>query len=197
MTEDPLSSRLKALELAVSELAEQNAELRAQVKYLRDLRTTFTPPKHLEMGKDVRIAVPAIFSIPTEKHRIVIGDRTRILRGADWHGPITVGSGCYFNLGSYVRAFVTIEDDVLCGPYVRFLTDLHEIGPSAKRGGPVYRRPIHVGKGSWIGGGVTIVGGVTVGKGAVVAAGAVVVKDVPDNVVVAGVPAKVVKELAP
>lgn len=54
---------------------------------------------------------------------------------------------------------------------------------------------MRIGDDVWIGGNVTIVPGVTIGQNVVVAAGAVVTKDVPDNVLVGGVPAKILKHL--
>jgi acetyltransferase-like isoleucine patch superfamily enzyme len=56
-------------------------------------------------------------------------------------------------------------------------------------------KPILIKRKAWIGVGATILPGVTVGENAVVAAGAVVSKDVPDNTIVGGVPAKVIKQL--
>ena len=55
--------------------------------------------------------------------------------------------------------------------------------------------PVNIGNDVWIGGNVTILPGVTIGNNVVVAAGAVVTKDVPDNCVVGGVPARVIKEI--
>jgi maltose O-acetyltransferase len=54
-------------------------------------------------------------------------------------------------------------------------------------------KPVHIGNDVWIGGNVTILPGVTIGNNVVVAAGAVINKDVPDNTLVGGVPAKVIK----
>lgn len=58
-----------------------------------------------------------------------------------------------------------------------------------------YAKPIHIGSGSWICSSATICGGVTIGKNCIVAAGAVVNRDVPDDCIVAGVPAKVLRKL--
>lgn len=55
--------------------------------------------------------------------------------------------------------------------------------------------PISVGSDTWIGGNVTIIGGVKIGKNVIIGAGAVVTKDIPDNSIAVGVPAKVVKKL--
>ena len=56
-------------------------------------------------------------------------------------------------------------------------------------------KPVHIGNDVWIGGNVTILPGVTIGNNVVVAAGAVVTKDVPDNCVVGGVPARKIKDI--
>ena len=55
--------------------------------------------------------------------------------------------------------------------------------------------PVHIGNDVWIGGNVTILPGVTIGNNVVVAAGAVVTKDVPDNTLVGGVPARKIKDI--
>ncbi|WP_255312355.1 hypothetical protein [Companilactobacillus heilongjiangensis] len=60
-----------------------------------------------------------------------------------------------------------------------------------------YTEPITVGNDVWIGGNVTVIADVNIGSNVIIAAGAVVVKDVPDNSIVGGVPAKVIKTLAP
>lgn len=56
-------------------------------------------------------------------------------------------------------------------------------------------RNIHLGKNVWIGANVTVLPGVTIGEGVIIAAGAVVTKDVPANMIAAGVPAKVIREV--
>lgn len=69
------------------------------------------------------------------------------------------------------------------------------MSPEGRRKKLAYGKPVTVGEDVWIGGNCTILPGVTIGNNVVVAAGAVVTKDVPDNCVVAGVPAKILKTL--
>lgn len=87
---------------------------------------------------------------------------------------------------------IIIEDDVMIGPRVNITSENHPLDPSDRKA--LIPRPVRIRRNAWIGAGATILPGVTVGENAVVAAGAVVSRDVPPNTVVAGVPAKVVKE---
>jgi acetyltransferase-like isoleucine patch superfamily enzyme len=89
---------------------------------------------------------------------------------------------------------ITIEDDVLIGPRVNITTENHPIDPSRRKSLDV--KAITIKRGAWIGAGATILPGVTVGVNSIVAAGAVVNKDVPDNTIVGGIPAKVIKTIA-
>ena len=88
---------------------------------------------------------------------------------------------------------ITIEDGVLIAPKVSLLTEGHSISPSERHG--LVPRSIHIKKNAWIGANATILQGVTIGENSVVAAGSVVSKDVPDNVVVGGTPAKIIKKI--
>ena len=88
---------------------------------------------------------------------------------------------------------ITIEDDVLIGPKVSLITENHPIDPAQRKS--LDLQSIRIKKNAWIGAASTILPGVTVGENAIVAAGSVVTKDVPDNVVVAGVPAKMIKKI--
>lgn len=82
-------------------------------------------------------------------------------------------------------------NDVLIGPTVQLLTINHQENPFEKS---ITRwKPIAIGDMVWIGGGVIVLPGVTIGDNAIISAGAVVTHDVPENTVVAGNPAKVIK----
>lgn len=88
---------------------------------------------------------------------------------------------------------ITIEDQVLIGPGSRLITVNHLISPKKRRGIKV--EPIYIKKNAWLGANVTVLPGVTIGKNSIVAADSTVTKDVPDNVIVVGSPAKVVREI--
>ncbi|MDM8159709.1 sugar O-acetyltransferase [Labilibaculum sp. K2S] len=115
----------------------------------------------------------------------------------------------YINIGSFTRigknvfinnactfldmGGITIDDNVLIGPKVNLITEGHPLNPAERQA--LFVKPIVIKRNAWIGAGATILPGVTVGENSVVAAGAVVNKDVPDNTVVGGVPAKVIKTI--
>lgn len=86
---------------------------------------------------------------------------------------------------------ITIGDGTLIGHGVVLATINHGFSPQER--GDNYPSPISIGKNVWIGSHATILPGVTIGDGAIVAAGAVVTRDVPGNVIVGGVPARVLK----
>ncbi len=88
---------------------------------------------------------------------------------------------------------ITIEDNVLIAPKVSLLTEGHPV--SSEQRHSLVPGHIHIKKNAWIGANATILPGVTVGENAIVASGAVVSKDVPDNSIVSGVPAKVIKRI--
>lgn len=88
---------------------------------------------------------------------------------------------------------ITIEDDVLIGPKVSLITESHPLNPAERKA--LLVKPVVIKRNAWIGAGAIILPGVTVGENAVVAAGAVVSKDVADNSIVGGVPAKFLRNI--
>ena len=86
---------------------------------------------------------------------------------------------------------LTIEDNTMISLNCTIATNNHDVYDRAV----ITCKPVHIKKNVWIGVNVTILPGVTIGENAVVGAGAIVTKDVPDNAVVVGSPAKVIKYL--
>lgn len=113
----------------------------------------------------------------------------------DFGKRIRVGRNVFINHACEFmdRGWITIEDDVLVGPKVNLITISHPLDPIKRRS--TYCAPITIKKGAWLGAAATVLPGVTIGKNAVVAAGAVVTRDVADNTVVGGVPARGIKAI--
>ncbi len=110
---------------------------------------------------------------------------------------VRIGDRCMIGRGSHIVGHFSIEigDDVYTGPYV-YVTDQnhgYEDPDEVVHAQWPHDVPVKVGAGSWIGTGVVILPGTTLGRNVVVGAGAVVRGDFPDNSVVAGVPARVVR----
>lgn len=109
---------------------------------------------------------------------------------------IRVGHKVFINQGCTIHDLggVRIGDLAMIGPNVSLITAGHAMAPSQRRK-TIEARPIVIGRNVWIAAGATILGGVTIGDNAVVGAGAVVTRDVPPGTFVAGVPARVVRQL--
>ena len=107
----------------------------------------------------------------------------------------TFGRDCFVNFGCTFLALggITIEDDVFIGPHCVLATEYHPENPETRHS--LLTKPIVVKRNAWLGANVTVLAGITIGENAIVAAGSVVTKDVPDNMVVAGSPARVIREI--
>ncbi len=110
---------------------------------------------------------------------------------------LSFGPGCYLTgpLHIDLAAPVRIGSHVYMGYEVMLMTVDHALGPSGQRCGSRVYGDIEIGDGAWLGSRTVILPGVRIGAGAVVAAGAVVTKDVDPDTLVAGVPAKFVRDL--
>ena len=133
--------------------------------------------------------------------QVEIGENVSLC-GRGWiygRGQLRIGSDTWLSPGvifhTHLDASIVIGANCDIGPSVEFITGSHLIGAASRRAGYGTAKPIVVNDGCWIGAGSRILGGVTIGSGVVVAAGSVVIRDVPANVLVAGVPAVVKKEL--
>ena len=113
----------------------------------------------------------------------------------DFGKNITIGKNVFFNTGCSFqdRGGIRIGNGSMLGMNVTIATLNH--GLSSETRNTTYPSSVIVGENVWIGSNATILPGVTIGGNSVVAAGAVVTKNVPENSVVAGVPAKVIKKI--
>jgi acetyltransferase-like isoleucine patch superfamily enzyme len=112
---------------------------------------------------------------------------------------IALGSRTGVGRGTFIDSEVTVGDRVSISRYVSIMTSTHDHLAGKRRAGPmVFVGPQSIGEGSWIGTHAVILPQVRkIGAYSIVAAGAVVTKDVEDNCVVAGNPARVIKRLEP
>lgn len=134
---------------------------------------------------------------------------TRLFGSAGSNPSILIGFQCDYGKNIHVGkdflanynvtildvAPVRIGDYCMIGPNTLVTTVNHPLSPRGRRARLSQVKPVTIGNDVWIGGNCTILPGVTIGNNVIVAAGAVVTKDVPDNCIVAGVPAKKIKEL--
>lgn len=102
---------------------------------------------------------------------------------------VFINSSCHFQ----DQGGITIGDGAQIGHCVVLATLNHPLDPELRKN--TVPKPIKIGKNVWIGSNSTVVPGVTIGDNAVIGAGSVVTKDVPENTVVAGVPAKKIKNI--
>jgi maltose O-acetyltransferase len=117
----------------------------------------------------------------------------------DYGTNITMGRKVFFNFNCVVLdcAQVTIGDNVLFAPGVQIYTATHPISATERRQWLESAKPITIGSDVWVGGGAILCPGVTIGDRSVIGAGSVVTRDVPSDVIVAGNPARVLRELPP
>lgn len=88
-----------------------------------------------------------------------------------------------------------IGDNVLFGPRVGIYTTNHAIDAAERVAGECYAKPVKIGSRVWIGAGVHINQGVEIGENSIIGAGSVVTMDVPANVIAAGVPCRVIRQI--
>lgn len=121
-----------------------------------------------------------------------------LLQTKDEQACITIGAESVLNNNVNMTAYqsITIGQRCLIGDSVSiFDGDFHDIDPLQRHTSTGGISPVHLKDNVWIGSRAMIMKGVTIGENSVISAGAVVTKSIPPNVVAAGVPARVVKEL--
>jgi UDP-2-acetamido-3-amino-2,3-dideoxy-glucuronate N-acetyltransferase len=144
----------------------------------------------VRLGRDVVIHHPDLVNL----YGCEIGDGTKIGSFVEIQKNASIGRLCKISSHTFICEGVSIEDEVFVGHGVMFINDRH---PRATAAGGLQTEadwnviPTRIRKGASIGSGAVIMCGVTIGARALVGAGAVVTHDVPDDSVVAGVPARV------
>ncbi len=143
---------------------------------------------------------PVVFGKPIiDASDMVVGDDFKVWSGprithlSGW-GKLRFGDRCFVNVGTTI---ITVEE-IIVGDDVAFATDCYIVDSDSHgvEGRPHKQAPVHIGDGCWIGARSIILPGVTLGKRVLVAAGSVVTRDVPDDCLVAGNPARVVRSLS-
>lgn len=117
---------------------------------------------------------------------------------AMWGGHhVHLGKNVYVNFNSTFvdDAQIYIGDGTMLAPNVTIVAASHPMSPKLRAEGYGCNKPVYIGKNVWIASNVTILSGVHIGDNSVIGAGSVVTKDVPENVFVAGNPAKIIREI--
>lgn len=112
------------------------------------------------------------------------------------HG-IRIGRNVFvnYNVTMLDGGMITIGDNCLIGPNCQLYTPQHPFDHVLRRKSVETAYPITIGEDTWLGGGVVVCPGVTIGKRCVIGAGSVVTKDIPDDCVAAGNPARVIRKM--
>jgi acetyltransferase-like isoleucine patch superfamily enzyme len=142
---------------------------------------------------------PVVLGRPTvDASDLEIGDDVKIWSGhrqtliSGW-GRIRIGDRVFINCGTVLLSVLEVEigDDVALANEV-YIMDSNSHGVEGR---PHVEAPVRIGNGTWVGARAMVLPGVTIGQRVVVGAGAVVTRDVPDDVLIAGNPAQVVRPL--
>lgn len=151
--------------------------------------------RDVQLGDGVRIFQPDLVNI----YQCSIGDESRIGTFVEIQKNAAIGKRCKIQSHTFICEGVEIEDEVFVGHGVMFINDAlprstNDDG-SLQTDADWHCQRTRIKRGASIGSGAVILGGVTVGERALVGAGAVVTKDVPDYAVVAGCPARVMRDV--
>lgn len=124
------------------------------------------------------------------------GKNVNIEKGAEFSSDLKIGNNSGIGVNALISSGVTIGDDVMMGRDCMIYTNNHGMKDN---GVPMWRQesgkvnPVIIGNNCWIGGRVIILPGVHIGDGCVIGAGSVVTKSFPENSVIAGNPARVIR----
>ena len=146
----------------------------------------------VQLGAEVKVFHPDLVNL----YGCVIGNETKIGAFVEIQKNAVIGKRCKISSHTFICEGVIIEDEVFIGHGVMFTNDLYPRATIAdsslqtETDWQVIKTKIK--KRASIGSNATIMAGVTIGENAIIGAGAVVTKDVPENTIVAGVPARII-----
>lgn len=128
-----------------------------------------------------------------------IGDNSKIGCFVEIQKGVKIGKNCKISSHTFICEGVSIEDDVFVGHGVTFINDTYPRSTSESGGLQTEDDweciPTYIKKGASIGSGATILCGITIGEKVIVGAGSVVTRDVPENTIVAGNPARILRKI--
>jgi len=152
------------------------------------------------IGPDVQLGNDVQLSQFINLYGCEVGDHTKIGAFVEIQKNAKIGKNCKISSHSFVCEGVTIEDNVFVGHGVTFINDAYPRATTPEGELQTEKdwkvEPTLVKKGASIGSGVTILSNLVIGENALVGAGSVVTHDVPDNAIVAGNPARLLRQIA-
>ena len=184
-----------------------NRELLERMQSGKPFRLDDPAFQEINVFKDrtVRLSAQLNAATTTDEFRDLLSDiiGSTIDESTTIFAPFFTNFGRYISIGKNVfinhacsfldMGGITIGDNVLIGPNVSLVSENHPIDPTQRKS--LIGKPIVIKNNAWIGASATILPGITVGENSIVAAGSIVTKDVPDNTMVAGNPAKYMKSI--
>ena len=158
------------------------------------------PPRILQFGWPVNAAILRAFGANVSKNRVFIHSPVVLHGGREGYANLTISEGCLFNGNNFLdlTGNIILEKGVSLGPGVTIMThNRYNLNAflEERLAHTCGIKDVLIKEGAGIKAHAVIIHGVTIGKNAVVGGGAVVNRDVPDNCFVAGVPARMVKEI--
>jgi acetyltransferase-like isoleucine patch superfamily enzyme len=183
----------------VGDLRERLARRRVVAKFYWDFgRQRMNADWHLRHCTSVGAQATILGNPTVDASDMIVGDHFKIWSThkrtlvTGW-GKLRIGDRVFINNGVFLACCqeIIIGDDVAIANDV-YITDSDSHGVEGRK---VREAPVRIGNGSWIGARSVILPGVTIGSRALIAAGAVVTRDVPDDTLVGGNPARVIREL--